>query len=206
MDIRSTTPNNPTDEQLMQCVARDDAQAFDTLLLRHQVAVYNFLRRMVPNAGTAEDLTQECFLRVWRARGSYLPTAMFRTWIFTIARRLAQDQAKQRRIETVPLLAERDSTAGQTQHAQPTGAGAAADPAQIIMARELAALLDRALQELPTELREAVVLRDQEQLAYEQIADIVGCPLGTVKSRLHAARNRLRATIRHWNQETTDPQ
>jgi RNA polymerase sigma-70 factor (ECF subfamily) len=198
MDTPATAQNNLTDEQLMRRVARDDAAAFDTLLLRHQAAVYNFLRRLVLHAEMAEDLTQECFLRVWRARGSYLPTAMFRTWIFTIARHLAQDAGRQSRIETVPLLSERDSARCRSALSHEAEADIGADPAQIAMARALAAVLDRALQELPAELREVVILRDLEHLAYEQIADIVGCPLGTVKSRLNAARSRLRAVARHW--------
>src|SRR5579871_1156008 len=137
MDIQPTTPDNQTDEQLMRRVARDDAQAFDTLLLRHQAAVFNFLRRMTPDADLAEDLTQECFLRVWRARGGYLSAAMFRTWIFTIARRLALDESKRRRVETIALIEEHDSPDCGAQCADSAEPRASADPERIVLAREL---------------------------------------------------------------------
>ena len=185
----------------MRRVAQDDTQAFDTLLLRHQAAVFNFLRRTVPDTDLAEDLTQECFLRVWRARGGYLPAAMFRTWIFTIARRLALDAAKRRRIETVSLIDEHDHADCRAQFADNVESGVPVDPEQILLAQELRDVLDCALQELPADLQEVVILRDLEHLDYAHIAAIVGCPLGTVKSRLNAARSRLRAVARRWYQE-----
>src|SRR5262249_49035414 len=97
------------DESLMRRIARDDAAAFDALFLRHQRAVFSYTFRMVGDGAAAEDLTQECFLRVGRARQRYEPAAAFRTWLFTIARRLALDELKRRQAHpTLPAAAAAD--------------------------------------------------------------------------------------------------
>ncbi len=186
------------DETLMQRVARNDTAAFDALFLRHRRAVFSFTLRMVGDGPAAEDLTQECFLRVWRSRERYQPTAAFRTWLFTIARRLALDELKRR--ETHPLVlatdtAQNEDTTGTFELA---ASAEEANPQEIVIASELARLLDRTLRALPAEYREAAILRDVEGLTYDEIADVLGCPLGTVKSRLNAARRRLQGVALAW--------
>jgi RNA polymerase sigma-70 factor (ECF subfamily) len=183
------------DEQLMLYVARDDVAAFDGLFMRHRRGVYNFLFRSLGNHALAEDLTQECFLRVWRSRRTYQPTARFNTWLFTLARHLALDELKRRRVATVALLVEPEDEdrlplAPALQNRQKSG-----DPEARLMSRESERALECALMNLPENLREAVLLRDMEGLNYEQIAEVTGVPTGTVKSRLNAARNRLRQAM-----------
>jgi RNA polymerase sigma-70 factor (ECF subfamily) len=186
------------DEALMQRIARNDTAAFDALFLRHRRAVFSFALRMLGDGPAAEDLTQECFLRVWRARERYQVTAAFRTWLFTIARRLALDELKRR--ETHRVVLARDAA----EHEDGCGLAESyagvddANPQEIVVARELARVLDRALRELPAEYREAAILRDVEGLAYDEIAVVLGCPLGTVKSRLNSARKRLQAVALEW--------
>jgi RNA polymerase sigma-70 factor, ECF subfamily len=188
------------DETVMERVAGDDVAAFDLLFRRHRRGVFSFTFRMVGNAATAEDLTQECFLRVWRARERYQPTAAFRTWLFTIARRLALDELKRRQLNPIALAAE--STEDDfTGAAEPVSGVDPRHPQEIVMARELVRVLDRALRELPEEYREAAILRDVEGLGYEEIAQVLGCPLGTVKSRLNGARKRLREVALAWTGE-----
>lgn len=178
----------PSDAALMRRMASDDTRAFDLLLKRHQNAVFHFIRRSTQDATLAEDLAQECFLRVWRARKSYLPTAMFRTWIFTIARRLALDSAKAQPYGTIPL----------EEVFPPPVHSSSDDPHSLAERKELACLLDAALNRLAPEMREVILLRDREGLTYEQIAAVVGCPLGTVKSRLCAARMSLKTAAKAW--------
>lgn len=188
------------DESLMQRVAGNDALAFDALFQRHRCAVFSFTFRMVGDGPAAEDLTQECFLRVWRARERYQPTAAFRTWLFTIARRLALDELKRR--QNHPTLLEVDTEAdGSTAAIEAVAGGEGANPQEIVEARELTRVMDRVLRALPKELREAAVLRDVEGMSYEEIAGVLGCPMGTVKSRLNAARKRLQAAAREWLEE-----
>jgi RNA polymerase sigma-70 factor (ECF subfamily) len=185
------------DETLMAQVARNDVAAFDLLFRRHRRGVFSFTSRMVGDGATAEDLTQECFLRVWRARERYQPTAAFRTWLFTIVRRLALDELKRRQAFPVSLATEiaEDDFAGTV---EPFSGVDPRHPQEIVMARELARVLDRALRELPEEYREAAILRDVEGLSYEEIAQVLGCPLGTVKSRLNGARKRLQQVALEW--------
>ncbi len=171
------------DEALMGRAARGDAQAFDALLGRHEGAVFHYLTRLVADPSVAEDLAQECWLRVWRARHSYHPSAAFRTWLFTVARRLALDHAKAPQLPTGPLT---------------EGLPGAAGPCDQVIANALEQAVGEALARLPPEQREAVVLRDMEGLPYADIARITGCPLGTVKSRLNAGRLRLQAVARAW--------
>lgn len=171
------------DEALMRRTAQGDTAAFDALMGRHEDAVFHYLTRLVSDRSAAEDLAQECWLRVWRARQSYQPTAAFRTWLFTIARRLALDEAKAPHLPVGPLT---ESLPGASQ------------PFDQMMEGILAEAIACALSRLPTELREAVVLRDMEGMPYAEIARITGCPLGTVKSQIHAARTRLQAVARAW--------
>ena len=146
--------------------------------------MFHYLTRMVSDRDLAEDLAQECWLRVWRARHAYQPTAPFRTWLFTVARRLVLDHAKSPRLPAGPL----------TETLQEERPG----PCDRAVANALAEAIEDALARLPPEQREAVVLRDMEQVAYADIARITGCPLGTAKSRINAGRARLRAAARAW--------
>ncbi len=181
-----TAGEEPTDTELMRRAAHGQASAFDALLRRHQRAVFRVLFRWTHDCELAEDLTQECFLRVWRARASYLPTAKFQTYLLAIARRLVLDAAKSRRSD-FPLL--------------PSDADPSPLPSAVAEARALSRLLECELRRLPDVLREAVVLRDIENLPYADIAAVVGCPVGTVKSRLAAGRVRLQKAAKEWLEE-----
>ena len=172
-----------SDAVLMRRAAGGDSPAFDALLGRHEAAVFHYLTRLVADPCVAEDLAQECWLRVWRARHSYRPEAAFRTWLFTIARRLALDHAKAPRLPVGPLT---------------EGMPGALSPCGQLIAGALEQAIDDTLARLPPLLREAVVLRDMEGLPYADIARITGCPVGTVKSRINAGRTHLQAVARAW--------
>jgi RNA polymerase sigma-70 factor (ECF subfamily) len=190
------------DEQLMRRIAGDDTTAFDQLLRRRQSEVFRYLYRLVDNTTQAEDLTQECFLRVWKARYVYRPTASLRTWLFTIARHLAQDAAKR---SGPPVTSWDETTELRARSALSEAVMArltALDPERILLNRELERLVIRAMEDLPTSLCEVMVLRDLQGRSYEEIAAFVGCPIGTVKSRLYSAREQLRSVILSWRADT----
>jgi RNA polymerase sigma-70 factor (ECF subfamily) len=187
-----------SDESLMQRIARDDTGAFDALFLRHRRAVFSFTFRMLGDRATAEDLTQECFLRVWRARQRYQPAAAFRTWLFTIARRQALDELKKRQTRGTVLAAEMVEDESVPEPMERFAQMDAPNPQEIVMARELGRVMEAALRQLPEEYREAVILRATEGLSYEEMARVLDCPLGTVKSRLNAARKRLKEVALAW--------
>ncbi|MBI3947832.1 MAG: sigma-70 family RNA polymerase sigma factor [Armatimonadetes bacterium] len=184
------------DEVLMDQVAREDAAAFDALFVRHRRGVFHYTLRMVSEHALAEDLTQEAFLRVWRARHSYRIGASFRAWLFTIARRVALDELRKRRLPTVRLSPDGDTDPRAA--CEPPADRSGADPVDAVVARELERVIDVALDRLPEPLREVVILRDAEGMSYEEMAQVVGCPLGTIKSRLSAARARLRDAAAAW--------
>jgi RNA polymerase sigma-70 factor (ECF subfamily) len=192
-------PGEKTDEELMMRISEGDLSAFDALFVRHQRGVYNFLFRCLGDSALAEDQTQECFLRVWRARERYQPKAAFRTWLFAIARRLALDERKRRSLATVPLSSGRDEEESGTPLRFERRAS---DPQALLLAREKERAFEAALDRLPRDLREALVLRDMEGLSYEEIAEVIGRPVGTVRSRLHTARERLRQAMADWTGES----
>jgi len=183
-----------TDEELMRWVADGNVRAFDQLFCRRRHAVYCFAYRMLQDHDLAEDVTQECFLRVWRARRRYRPTSAVRTWLFTITRRLCLDQIRRqsREVEISLDASEGDAPIGYE------SVGFPANPEQIVLSREMFQVVNEAMDQLPPLLREVVLLRETEEMSYEQIAAVIERPVGTVRSRLSAARKRLRLAALQW--------
>jgi RNA polymerase sigma-70 factor (ECF subfamily) len=161
----------------MVLMQRGDATAFELLLQRYRQRLFAFLsRRSAPQR--SEDLFQETWLRVVRARESFDPARRFSTWLFQIANNLCRDGARRSALEA------REQAQLQSDAAAPSGTGVAALDAKLEAQQRLA--------RLPERLREVLVLRYFEDLGEREIAEIVGVPPGTVKSRLHAAVRALR--------------
>jgi RNA polymerase sigma-70 factor, ECF subfamily len=161
----------------MVLMQRGDATAFELLLQRYRQRLFAFLSRRTAPQRT-EDLFQETWLRVVRARASFDPARRFSTWLFQIANNLCRDGARRSALEA------REQAQLQSDAAVPSGAGVAALDAKLDAQQRLA--------RLPERLREVLVLRYFEDLGEREIAEIVGVPPGTVKSRLHAAVRALR--------------
>ncbi|HTF34596.1 MAG TPA: sigma-70 family RNA polymerase sigma factor [Myxococcota bacterium] len=161
----------------MVLMQRGDATAFELLLQRYRQRLFGFLSRRTAPQRT-EDLFQETWLRVVRARESFDPARRFSTWLFQIANNLCRDGARRSALEA------REQAQLQFDAAVPSGAGVAALDAKLDARQRLA--------RLPERLREVLVLRYFEDLGEREIAEIVGVPPGTVKSRLHAAVRALR--------------
>lgn len=183
-----------TDEQLMRRFQRGEARAFETLMRRHRTPLHSFLLRHLGDRARAEDLTQETFLRVVKGAAAWAPRAAVRTWLFTIARNLAADEARRRAFRDAdPLDAAPDGEA-------PRGARLAAegrapdDSAGDALVRPR---LEAALAALPAEQREVFLLREHAGLSFPEIAEATGANENTVKSRLRyallALRDRLAA-------------
>lgn len=189
-------PDGNADDDLMRRVAtRDDTDAFDALFVRYRRSVYAFALRLLGPACAmqAEDVAQETFLRLWRARRAYRfdAAASLRTYLLTITRRLILDAHKRRAIPEAPLFA--------------ADRGAIGDgPEGATLLRERNEALEQAIAALPPALRETVLLRDIEGLRYADIATILGCPVGTVRSRLSAARTRLQQAMNDYEAEGDD--
>src|SRR5580693_7255862 len=171
---------------------RGDLDALSTLLTRYQNRLYRYLLRMVRQPAEAEDLFQQTWLRVAEKIQQYDPRRSFEAWLFTLARNLAIDHLRRVRPESLdePIG---DSAAGETaatrlpSHDRP--------PLEGMLARERAQRLGVVLEMLPVVQREVLTLRFEEEMKIEEIAEVLGAPLSTVKTRLRRALERLRVIL-----------
>ncbi len=181
------------DASLVQRCQSNDAAAFNEIVSRYQGKVYNYVCRMVGAGQDAEDLTQDTFVRAFASIRSFQSRASLTTWLFRIATNICIDHARRASratLKAASLVLETDD--GDTDREIPDSRH---DPQAVYLNLELGSELNRALADLPQKLRSVVLLYDMEGLAYDEIALIVECPLGTVKSRLFNARMALRAKL-----------
>ena len=153
--------------------------AFTGLVREHADAVFGFVLRRVRDAGLAEDLAQETFLRAWRARGGRRPDASVRGWLLAIAMNVVRDDARRRRRRPIEAADEIPDAPG------------GSDPAERAEASEALDRFRAALDALPDNHREMFLLRERDGLPYREIAEVLRCPVGTVMSGLARAREKL---------------
>jgi RNA polymerase sigma-70 factor (ECF subfamily) len=183
------------DIRLMLRVRGDERGAFEELVERYQHRLVGIMNHLVGNAEEAEDLAQEVFLRVYRARKKYRPRSKFSTWLFTIANNLALNSLRARQRKPALPLAARDSgplgPRPQEQIVHDPGTG----PVQKVQKRELAEVIRQALDGLNERQRMAVVLNKFEDMNYAEIAEVMGLTTKAVKSLLSRARMNLRSAL-----------
>jgi RNA polymerase sigma-70 factor (ECF subfamily) len=173
-----------TDSQLMVDLCGGDEDAFSEIIRRFQAPIYSLLIRMLGNEEDAQEMLQLTFCRVYRYREKFDPERKLVNWIFTIASNLAKKEWRRRsRWISVPL-----------EHVNLTSSGKTA-PHYNAGRVELRASIEEAVDRLPQHYREPFILREQDQMSYEDIAEILGIRLGTVKSRINRARARLRELL-----------
>lgn len=178
----------------MQRLAGGEDRALEALMERHATRVFNFLNRLLGNPSDAEDLAQETFARVYRARGRFHPRRRFTAWLYTIAANLARNHVRWRtRHPEVALDPDPDVASG---FRPPEMAGASATPAEQLEAGERAAAVRAAVQRLPEGLREVIVLCEWEDLGVTEAAAVLGATAKAVESKLYRARRQLRETLR----------
>lgn len=166
-----------------------DSDAFRELVERHQRAVINVIYRAIGDAWEAEDLAQRVFVQVYRSAPRYKPTAKFTTWLFTITHNTILNEHRRRARRSA------ESLDALNEGAQLPDAGAV-DPSREAAERELQQRIHAAIQQLPEAQRTAVILCRFEGLAYEEIANVLGCSVSAVKSLLHRARQTLKEKLR----------
>jgi RNA polymerase sigma-70 factor (ECF subfamily) len=181
------------DAELMLRVKDGDGASFTILLEKHRLPVIHFLYRMVQNQAVAEELAQEVFLRVYRSRGSYEPTAKFTTWLFRIATHLALNSlrdGKHRRLEE-HLDDDSSETPGrQVSDQRPT-------VEQRMLHQSRLDEIRRAVATLPEKQRAAVLMHKYDEMEYSQIAKVLNCSESAIKSLLFRAYETLRARLAH---------
>jgi RNA polymerase sigma factor (sigma-70 family) len=175
-------------ELIRRCLAGDQKACRD-LVLRYQRQVFSVLMRVVRSPQDAEDLTQDTFVRMFRALDRYDPERPFTAWLFTIATRLGIDHLRRRRVKTVSLtVSEPGSTEERTIDVLDPGL----QPDEMASHAEEEVRAKDLIDSLPEHYRIVVVLRHQQDLSYEEIAEALNMPLGTVKARIHRARALLK--------------
>jgi RNA polymerase sigma-70 factor (ECF subfamily) len=181
------------DAELMLRVREGDSASFALLLERHRGPVNHFLYRMIQNQAVAEELAQEVFLRVYRSRGSYEPTAKFTTWLFRIATHLALNQIRDGRHDKSAESLDagtKDGLARQLCDREPNVEQKLLREAKMREVRDAIGLL-------PAKQRAAVLMHKYQELEYTQIAGVLGCSESAVKSLLFRAYESLRSRLAH---------
>ncbi len=186
------SPANHEDAELVRKSLTGDQRACRDLVLRYQRPVFSVLMRVVRRAEDAEDLAQETFVRMFRALDRYDPERPFTAWLFTIATRLAIDHLRRRRVQTVSLTV---TQPGSTEERELDVEDPGLKPDEVTSNAEEEIIAQDMIDSLPEHYRIVVLLRHQQDLSYEEIAEALNLPLGTVKARIHRARALLKKYI-----------
>jgi RNA polymerase sigma factor, sigma-70 family len=192
-DMGGATAALDYDAELMLRVKEGDGASFGLLLEKHRSPVVHFLYRMVQNQAVAEELAQEVFLRVYRSRSSYEPTARFTTWLFRIATHLALNSLRDGKNERLQERLDRDSAempARQVPDSKPS-------VEQTMVYQVRLEEVRQAVAALPEKQRAAVLMHKYEEMEYSQIARVLRCSESAVKSLLFRAYETLRARLAH---------
>jgi len=184
------------DAALMLRVQRGDRAAFTELVEKYQKPIYNFILRTVRDDTEAEDLAQTTFVQVWKSAARYQVSARFSTWIYTIARNLCLNEIRRRSRRPADSLdgSQADEEQGAPQFEDRT----AQQPAEELLQRELELKLAEALGDLPENQRTAIVLCQQQELSYEEIAAVLGVSLAATKSLIFRGRETLKTRLKTY--------
>ena len=184
-----------TDVQLMLDVKAGDEASFELLLRKYRTPLVNFLYRMVRDTAVAEDLAQEVFLRVYRARDQYAPSAKFTTWMFRIATNLALNSVRDNRHRRMEISMDQTVGTGEDEQRPLEVPDRAPSVEQELVARCRAELIMKAIHGLPEKQRAAVLLHKYQELDYDEIAGVLECSESALKSLLFRAYETLRVEL-----------
>ena len=184
-------PGDLTDMDILSEVSAGKVVAYGKIVGRYHGRLYNFIYRFEGDRETAEDIVQETFLRAFRKRDEYRAIANFSTWLFTIAGNLAKSELRRRKRWRM-ISAERDEE-------MDTGMelpDESARPDKVAESSIADVQIQNAINSLPNNYRQVILLRDVEGMSYQEISEIVDCPVGTVKSRVNRARLKLQQKLK----------
>jgi RNA polymerase sigma-70 factor (ECF subfamily) len=185
-----------SDTEVVALAQQGKEAAYRELLTRYERPVFSLVFRMVRDRETAEDLSQETFIRVLNNLDRYSPEFKFSSWLFKIANNLTNDNLRRRRIDTKSIEGAPDAVTSESAKATSIAVVSQGEsPLEELESRELGSAIERAIGKLRPEYRACIMLRHVEDRSYEEIAEIVKLPLGTVKTYIHRARHELRAAL-----------
>jgi RNA polymerase sigma-70 factor, ECF subfamily len=187
-----------TDQDVVLRARSGQDAAYRELIRRYERPVFALLFRMVRDRELAEDLAQETFVKALNAIESYRPEFKFSSWIFKIANNAAIDHLRRRELDTLSLDGSPHAETPEAMQATALQIGARQEsPLDTVEAKELGSAIEAAIGSLRPEYRSCILLRHVEGRAYEEIAEMLNLPLGTVKTSIHRARNELRQSLAH---------
>jgi len=176
------------DQQLVQRVQKGDRSAFDLLVLKYQHRVLKLVGRFVSNPAEAEDVAQDAFLKAYRALPSFRGESAFYTWLYRIAINTAKNSLVATRRRPVDFDLDLQDPDQYDRHAKLKEVDT---PERVLLTEEIRQVVEGAMEQLPEDLRTAIVLRELDGLSYEEIAEAMDCPVGTVRSRIFRAREAI---------------
>ncbi|MCY7318875.1 MAG: RNA polymerase sigma factor RpoE [Ramlibacter sp.] len=190
--------SSDTDLLLVERTVAGDQKAFELLVIKYQRRIERLIGRMVRDVDLVEDIAQETFIRAYRALAQFRGDAQFYTWLYRIAVNTAKKALMD--LKRDPLVSE-SALRGSGDDEDETSAvenelTSSETPETVLAAKEIAAAVNAAMEALPDELRQAVTLREIEGLSYEEISEVMNCPIGTVRSRIFRAREAISAKVK----------
>ncbi len=193
-DGKASMSDREIDQQLVERAQAGDKRAFELLVIKYQRKVERLLSRIVRNQDEIEDVAQEAFIKAYRALGNFRGDSAFYTWLYRIAVNTAKNYliSQGRR---APTSTEFDAEEAEG-FEDATGLRDIATPDAQLMSKQIGEIVNRTIDALPDELRTAITLREIEGLSYEEIAQIMDCPIGTVRSRIFRAREAVAEQLR----------
>ena len=190
--------SKPDQELIADCLA-GQTQAFGDLVLRYQNRLFNTLTAVLGSADDARDVTQDAFVNAFQKLHTFRGRSAFYSWLFRIALNSAASQKRKTNRTVVSIDSNRELTGD-----EPADQHSDSRPGHALETQERQATVRTALGQLAEEFRTALILKEIENLSYEEIAEIVGCPIGTVRSRIHRARSELRERLQDIFKESDE--
>ena len=185
-----------SDPEVVAQARKGSEAAYRELLTRYERPVFSLVFRMVRDRETAEDLAQETFIKVLNNLDRYSPEFKFSSWLFKIANNLTIDHLRRRRVDTISIEGAPDAVTAESARATSIAVVSPGEsPLEELESKELGSAIERAIGKLRPEYRACIMLRHVDDKSYEEIAEIVKLPLGTVKTYIHRARHELRTAL-----------
>lgn len=193
--------NSLEDEDLIEWFQQGDIKAFNEIVRRYKDPLLNFVYRFLGNRTESEDIVQETFLRVFRNKHAYRKVAKFSTWIYTIAGNLAKTELRKRKKRNLFSISDIGYEDKDYEISDES-----LSPEKTVNSNMYDEIIQKEIQKLSPKFREVIILRDIQELSYEEISKIIKIPIGTVKSRVNRARLRLQEQLKFlWDKQQTPP-
>lgn len=188
--------NKLSDEELIYAFQQENVEAFEILVRRYKDPLANYIYRFIGNRDDSQDILQETFIRLYRKKHLYKSIAKFSTWLYTIATNLAKSELRRRSTRSMFSIFRPSNRSDRSDEREYPLPDPNPMPDRLTDSSYKSMRIQEALTKIPVAFREAVILRDIQDLPYEEIAEILGVPIGTVKSRINRGRAHLQKLLK----------